>query len=187
MREVAVQQHMPRRRDGHTTAVTLGGERFYITANARTDGTLGEVFIQWGKQGSSCAGLVDVLAIAWSVALQHGVPLADLVRHSLDLYFVPTGRTDDPQIPRARSIADYLARRLAIDWLSFHERAELGIFTVDEKMDQASDWMARTDAELSASPGDDDQALRAFRWVLTAGLGSRPQPPELAPLPAARS
>ena len=94
MRDGAVQQHMPRRREGHTTAVTLGGERFYITANARTDATLGEVFIQWGKQGTSCAGLVDVLAIAWSVALQHGVPLTDLVRHSLDLYFVPTGRTD---------------------------------------------------------------------------------------------
>src|SRR5215470_598797 len=143
---------MPRRREGHTTMVTLGGERFYITANALRDGSLGEVFIQWGKRGSSCAGLVDVLAIAWSVALQHGVPLGGLVRHSLDLYFVPAGRTDDPQIPRARSIADYLARRLAIDWLPLHERAELGIFTVEERMDRARDWMARTDAELSGPP-----------------------------------
>ncbi len=89
MRAVAVQRHMPRRRAGHTTAVTLGGERFYITANAREDSTLGEVFIQWGKQGSSSAGLLDIYAIGWSVALQHGVPLTDLIRCNLDLYFVP--------------------------------------------------------------------------------------------------
>lgn len=187
MREVAVHQHMPRRREGHTTAVTLGGERFYITANARTDGTLGEVFIQWGKQGTSCAGLVDVLAIAWSVALQHGIPLADLVRHSLDLYFVPTGRTDDPQIPRARSIADYLARRLVVDWLPFHQRAELGILTMNEKMDQAHDWLARTDAELSARPAAEDEAVRALRWALATGLGAPPQLPDLAHLPAAHA
>jgi len=186
MRAVAVQQHMPRRREGHTTAVTLGGERFYITANARTNGSLGEVFIQWGKQGTSCAGLVDVLAIAWSVALQHGVPLADLVRHSLDLYFVPTGRTDDPQIPRARSIADYLARRLAIDWLPFDERAQLSIFTVDEKMEQARDWMTRTDAELSAPPSEGD-TLRSFRWALATGLGTPPQPSGLTRIPAAHA
>ena len=187
MRDVAVQQHMPRRRQGHTTAVTLGGGRFYITANARTDATLGEVFIQWGKQGSSCAGLVDVLAIAWSVALQHGVPFTDLVRHSIDLYFVPTGRTDDPQIPRARSIADYLARRLAIDWLPFHQRTELGIFTVGEKMDQARDWMARTDAELSAPPAAEDDTLRAFRWALATGLGPPSQPPDQTRIPAAHA
>ena len=85
---------MPRRRAGHTTTVTLGGERFYVTANARDDSTLGEVFIQWGKQGTSSAGLVDIYAIAWSVALQHGVPLVELIRCNLDLYFVPNGCTN---------------------------------------------------------------------------------------------
>jgi hypothetical protein len=91
---VAVPRHMPRRRAGHTTTVTLGGERFYVTANARDDSTLGEVFIQWGKQGTSSAGLVDIYAIAWSVALQHGVPLVELIRCNLDLYFVPNGCTN---------------------------------------------------------------------------------------------
>lgn len=171
MRQVAVQRHMPRRRDGHTTAVTLGGERFYITANAREDSTLGEVFIQWGKQGSSAAGLVDIYAIAWSVALQHGVPLAELICANLDLYFVPNGRTDDPDIPRARSIADYTARRLAIDWLPAGERAKLGIKTVQEKMDAAREWMAQTDAALSATRLADDRDLRDLRWNLATGLG----------------
>jgi hypothetical protein len=64
MREAVIQRHMPRRRCGHTTSVTIGGERFYLTANGHADGTLGEVFIQWGKQGTTGAGLMDVYAVA---------------------------------------------------------------------------------------------------------------------------
>jgi hypothetical protein len=184
MREVAVQRHMPRRRDGHTTAVTLGGERFYITANARPNGSLGEVFIQWGKHGTGCAGLMDIYAIAWSVALQHGVPLAELVSHHLDLYFTPNGRTDDPQVPRARSIADYTARRLAIDWLPTAERTRLGIFTMDERVDQARDWMTRTDQALSAQPlASASGPLRDLRWTLATSLGTPPAPADLAGIP----
>jgi hypothetical protein len=64
----AVQRHMPRRRAGHTTAVTIGGERFYLTANGREDGSLGEVFLQWGKQGTTGAGLMDIYAVDERVA-----------------------------------------------------------------------------------------------------------------------
>ncbi len=182
MREVAVQRHIPRRRNGHTTAVTLGGERFYITANARPNGSLGEVFIQWGKHGTGCAGLMDIYAMAWSVALQHGVLLAELVRHNLDLYFTPSGRTDDPQVPRARSIADYTAHRLAINWLPSEERAQLGIFTMDERVDQARDWMTRTDQTLSAPPLTSDP-LRNLRWTLATTLGTPPAPADLLAMP----
>jgi hypothetical protein len=178
---------MPRRRDGHTTAVTIGGERFYITANAREDSALGEVFIQWGKQGSSSAGLLDIYAIAWSVALQHGVPLVELIRRNLDLYFVPNSRTDDPDIPRARSIADYTARRLAIDWLPAAERAQLGIQTIREKIDAASEWMAQTDAALSTAKPTGDDGLRELRWNLATGLGKPASAADLTMLPVARS
>lgn len=168
MRETAIQQHMPQRRTGHTTSVTIGGERFYMTANAREDGSLGEIFIQWGKQGTTGAGLMDTYAIALSVALQHRVPLADIIRQGLDLYFVPNGRTDDPEIPRVRSIADYVARRLAIDWLPHDQRAKLGIFTVTERMDQARIWMQTEDTRLSRTAGD--AGLNAFEWELATGL-----------------
>lgn len=76
---------------GHTTSVTIGGERFYLTANGHDDGSLGEVFIQWGKQGSTGAGLMDIYAVALSVGLQHGVPLIELITPGLDLYCVPDG------------------------------------------------------------------------------------------------
>src|SRR5271165_7559461 len=63
-----------------TTTVTIGVERFCLTANRRDDGSLGEVFIHWGKHGTSAAGLVSTYAVALSLGLQHQVPLADLIR-----------------------------------------------------------------------------------------------------------
>jgi len=125
---------MPRRRIGHTTAVTIGSERFYLTANQRDDGGLGEVFIHWGKHGTSSAGLVSTYAIALSMGLRHRVPLPELIRPGLDQEFMPNGRTDDPEIPRVRSAVDYVARRLAIDWLSYSDRASLGVFTLAERV-----------------------------------------------------
>jgi len=115
-------------------AVTIGSERFYLTANQRDDGSLGEVFVHWGKHGTSGAGLVSTYAIALSVGLQHRVPLPELIRPGLDQYFMPNGRTDDPEIPRVCSAVDYIARRLAIDWLPYPDRAALGVYTLAERV-----------------------------------------------------
>lgn len=149
MRETATHHHMPRRRAGHTTSVTIGGERFFLTTNGRDDGSLGEVFISWGKPGTTGAGLMAVYAAGLSVALQHRVPLAEIVRHGLTMSFVPDGRTDDPEIPHVRSIADYTARRLAIDWLPYEQRAELGIFTVAERVEPTMDRAMAHHAHLA--------------------------------------
>jgi hypothetical protein len=130
---LGVQLAMPKRRRGHTTAVTIGTDRFYLTANQRGDGSLGEVFIHWGKHGSSSAGLVSTYAIALSVGLRHRVPLAELIRPGLGQDFAPNGPTDDPEIPRVHSAVDYVARRLALDWLPYRDRAVLGIYTVTER------------------------------------------------------
>jgi ribonucleoside-diphosphate reductase alpha chain len=124
---------VPRRRSGHTTVVTIGPERFYLTANQCDDGSLGEVFIHWGKHGSSGAGLASSYAIALSVGLRHQVPLAELIRPGLGQSFLPNGPTNDPEIPRARSAVDYIARRLAIDWLPHPDRAALGVRTLGEQ------------------------------------------------------
>ena len=145
----AVRRHMPRRRSGHTVTVTIGTERLCLTANQRgDDGGLGEVFIHWGKHGSSTAGLVSAYAAGLSLGLQHRVPLPDLIRPGLGQYFVPNGHTDDPEIPRVRSAVDYIARRLAIDWLPYAERAELGVYTLTERVHMASTWIAASERSL---------------------------------------
>src|SRR2546430_1305766 len=120
----------------------------------RDDGGLGEVFIHWGTHGSSAAGRVSSCALALSLGRQHHVPLAELVRRGLDQFFVPNGHTEDPEIPRVRSAVDYIARRLAIDWLPHPERAELGVYTLTERVPRASTWITACEqaARRSAPP-----------------------------------
>jgi hypothetical protein len=158
---------MPRRRSGHTTAVTIGTERFYLTANQRDDGSLGEVFIHWGKHGTSSAGLVSTYAIALSVGLQHRVPLGELIRPGLGQHFTPNGRTDDPEIPRVCSAVDYIARRLAIDWLPYSDRAPLGIYTLTERV-RCSELTAGLGAGVTWSYGL--RRRRKLRAAFTASL-----------------
>ena len=83
------------------------------------------MFITVAKQGSTLAGLCDALAVAVSLGLQHGVPLALFVRHLAHTRFAPAGRTDDPQLPTATSLVDYIFQRLALAYLPDQDRAEI--------------------------------------------------------------
>jgi ribonucleoside-diphosphate reductase alpha chain len=134
---VLVQRQASLRDDGHTTVVTIGGEQLRLTTAQGPDGALSEVAIGWGRHGSGAAGLLECYAAALCTGLDHGVPLADLLRPGLGLRFAPDGRTDDPEIPRAFSAVDYCCRRLAIDWLPYPGRAALGIITPGERARRA--------------------------------------------------
>jgi hypothetical protein len=90
--------HLPRRRSGHTTTVTIGAERFYLTANQRDDGSLGEVFIHWGKHGTSAAGLVRLLAQAFPGRVVHVV--ADAHYHGPALRDLPATVTWTTRLPK---------------------------------------------------------------------------------------
>jgi ribonucleoside-diphosphate reductase alpha chain len=104
-------------RSGYTLDFAVGDLTATLTANARDDGTLREIFIHTGKHGSTLAGLLDTIATTVSIGLRNGVPLQNYVDHLADLAFIPNGPTDDPDITRAASVTDYLFRRLAIDFL----------------------------------------------------------------------
>jgi ribonucleoside-diphosphate reductase alpha chain len=123
---------LPRARTGTTTSFQVAGTELFVTANGQPDGTLGEVFAKFGKEGSTTAGLMDLLSIAISLGLQHGVPPETFVRKFKGMRFEPMGRTDDPEIPDVASIGDYLARRIALDWLPFETRRALGVLAADE-------------------------------------------------------
>jgi ribonucleoside-diphosphate reductase alpha chain len=47
--------------------------------------------------------------------------------------FDPAGMTDDPDIRIASSVMDYIFRRLALDFLPYDKRAELGVLTTKER------------------------------------------------------
>ena len=75
-----------------------------------------------------------------------------------NMRFEPAGMTDDPDIRFASSIMDYLFRRLALEYLTYDERAELGIFSIDERLQptlpgvEESVIETRTGSEIVADP-----------------------------------
>jgi ribonucleoside-diphosphate reductase alpha chain len=76
---------------------------------------------------------MDAFSIAISLGLQHGVPLATYVKKYTNMRFEPAGMTDDPELRIAQSLVDYIFRRLAVDYLTYEERAELGVLTSAER------------------------------------------------------
>jgi len=128
-----VRKRLPKSRPSTTTSFSVGGAEGYMTAGAYADGTLGEVFLKLGKQGSTLAGVMDAFSIAVSIGLQYGVPLQTFVEKFTNLRFEPAGMTDDQDIRMAQSMMDYIFRRLALDYLPFDERAALGLYTAAER------------------------------------------------------
>ncbi len=128
-----VRKRLPKSRTARTTSFTVGGAEGYMTSGAHDDGTLGEVFLKLGKQGSTLAGVMDAFSIAVSVGLQYGVPLETYVSKFTNLRFEPAGLTDDPDVRMSQSIMDYIFRRLALDYLSFEDRSMLGIYSASER------------------------------------------------------
>ncbi|MCW2857994.1 MAG: vitamin B12-dependent ribonucleotide reductase [Marmoricola sp.] len=129
-------KRLPKSRVSRTTSFTVGGAEGYMTSGAHDDGELGEVFLKLGKQGSTLAGVMDAFSIAVSIGLQYGVPLETYVSKFTNLRFEPSGMTDDPDVRMAQSLMDYVFRRLALDYLSFEERSELGIYSAEERQRQ---------------------------------------------------
>ncbi|MBO3142648.1 vitamin B12-dependent ribonucleotide reductase [Dermatophilus congolensis] len=129
----AKRTRLPRRRPSTTTSFAVGGAEGYLTASAYADGRPGEVFLKFGKQGSTLAGVMDAFSIAVSIGLQYGVPLETFVEKFSNLRFEPAGMTDDPDIRMAQSIMDYVARRLALDYLDFDTRSAYGIYSAEER------------------------------------------------------
>ena len=128
-----VRKRLPKSRVSRTTSFTVGGAEGYMTSGAHDDGKLGEVFLKLGKQGSTLAGVMDAFSIAVSIGLQYGVPLETYVSKFTNLRFEPAGLTDDPDVRMAQSLMDYVWRRLALDYLSFEDRAALGIYSANER------------------------------------------------------
>jgi ribonucleoside-diphosphate reductase alpha chain len=126
---------LPRVRNSRTYHFELSDLKGYFTVGQYDDGMPGELFISVSKQGSTLSGLMDSFAISVSHGLQYGVPLKSYVKTLRGTTFAPSGITDDPDIRTAGSITDYIMRRLALDYLSFDDRLELGLANFEDMPD----------------------------------------------------
>jgi ribonucleoside-diphosphate reductase alpha chain len=113
-----VRKRLPDERPSVTHKFSVAGHEGYLHIGLYPDtGRPGEIFITMAKQGSTIAGLMDSFATAISLALQYGVPLEDLVQKFGHVRFEPSGFTNNPQIPIAKSITDYIFRYLSLRFL----------------------------------------------------------------------
>ncbi len=131
--KVPTREKLPRRRTSRTFEFRVADCKGFVTVGEFADGRPGEIFLRISKQGSTLAGIMDAFAISVSYGLQYGVPLRVYVETLTNTRFEPAGMTDDPDLRIASSILDYIFRRLAVDYLSYEERAELNILTTGER------------------------------------------------------
>jgi ribonucleoside-diphosphate reductase alpha chain len=132
----AARRRMPRKRDSVTYSFRVADTEGYVHVGLYPDtGQPGEMFIKVAKQGSTLAGVMGAFALSVSMGLQHGVPLETFVEKFVNDTFEPHGITDDPDIRFAKSLMDYIFRRLALDFLPEAKRVALGIRSVQERTD----------------------------------------------------
>ena len=155
MRQVGPKRkRMPRERQSLTHKFSLGGHEGYITAGMYEDGTVGEIFLtDIGKEGSTLRGMMNAFATAISISLQYGVPLETLVQKFSYMRFEPEGITNNPEIPFAKSMPDYIMRWLASRFLDADAQEELGILTPEVRARKAAQDAVSSLVSDTSGPG----------------------------------
>lgn len=115
---IVERKSLPAKRRGFTQKAKIGGQVIFLRTGEYSDGTLGEIFIDLAKEGSTLRSLMNCFAIAVSVGLQYGVPLEEFVEKFVFTKFEPAGMVDHPNIKTTTSIVDFIFRCLAYEYLN---------------------------------------------------------------------
>ena len=115
--KIVERKTLPSKRKGFTQKVKINGQVLFLRTGEYADGTLGEIFIDLAKEGSTLRSLLNCFAIAISVGLQYGVPLDEFVEKFVFTKFEPSGMTDHPNIKTTTSLVDFIFRNLAFEYL----------------------------------------------------------------------
>ena len=131
-----MRRELPKERVARTFSFTVADSHGYLIVGEYEDGNPGELFVNFSKHGSTLRGIMDSFAISVSHGLQYGVPIKTYIKSFLNTSFAPSGITDDPEIRTASSLIDFIARRLALTYLSFDDRLELGLASIDDMSEE---------------------------------------------------
>jgi ribonucleoside-diphosphate reductase alpha chain len=115
---IVERKKLPAKRQGFTQKASVGGQAVFVHTGEYSDGTLGEIFIDLAKEGSTLRSLMNCFAIAVSVGLQYGVPLEEFVEKFVFTRFEPAGMVDHPNIKNSTSLVDYVFRLLGYEYLN---------------------------------------------------------------------
>jgi ribonucleoside-diphosphate reductase alpha chain len=169
-------RRMPRERESITHKFSIAGHEGYITAGKYEDGSVGEIFLtDIGKEGSTLRGMMNAFATAVSIGLQYGVPLEVFVSKFSYMRFDPEGMTQNPEIPFAKSMPDYIARWLASRFMDdVDELEQLGIMTPEVRAKkEAQQALFPTD---TAGPGEAEAEAKPSNGEAKAANGSAKAP-----------
>ncbi|MEY2594749.1 MAG: hypothetical protein RI965_21 [Bacteroidota bacterium] len=114
---IVERKSLPTKRRGFTQKARINGQTIFLRTGEYSDNTLGEIFIDLAKEGSTLRSLMNCFAIAVSVGLQYGVPLEEFVEKFVFTKFEPAGMVDHPNIKSTTSIVDFVFRCLAYEYL----------------------------------------------------------------------
>ncbi|MBN8835679.1 MAG: vitamin B12-dependent ribonucleotide reductase [Sphingobacteriia bacterium] len=114
---IVERKSLPAKRRGFTQKAKINGQVLFLRTGEYGDGTLGEIFIDLAKEGSTVRSLMNCFAIAISVGLQYGVPLEEFVEKFVFTRFEPAGMVDHPNIKTTTSLVDFVFRALAYEYL----------------------------------------------------------------------
>ncbi|MEM8757545.1 MAG: hypothetical protein AAGF47_07165 [Planctomycetota bacterium] len=109
---IVTRQALPATRESVTHKFAIDGHEGYLTIGLYPDGRPGEIFLKISKEGSALSGMCQAFCRAFSLSIQHGLPITEAVARFKGMRFEPLGHTSNPEIPRAESIVDYVARYL---------------------------------------------------------------------------
>lgn len=115
---IVERKSLPGKRKGFTQKAKINGQVLFLHTGEYNDGTLGEIFVDLAKEGSTLRSLMNCFAIAVSVGLQYGVPLEEFVEKFVFTKFEPAGMVDHPNIKTTTSLVDFVFRCLAYEYLN---------------------------------------------------------------------
>ena len=115
--KIVERKSLPAKRRGFTQKAKINGQVIFLRTGEYSDSTLGEIFIDLAKEGSTVRSLMNCFAIAVSVGLQYGVPLEEFVEKFVFTRFEPAGMVDHPNIKTTTSLVDFVFRALAYEYL----------------------------------------------------------------------
>ena len=161
--KIVERKSLPAKRRGFTQKARIGGQVLFLRTGEYGDGTLGEIFIDLAKEGSTLRSLMNCFAIAISVGLQYGVPLEEFVEKFVFTKFEPAGMVDHPNIKTTTSLVDFVFRALAYEYL---DRSDL-VHVIDrpvigntgEELHTPELSNMRVIASANASPAAQSQKL----------------------------
>jgi len=111
---VSARNALPSTRSSITHKFVIGAHEGYLTVGFHADGRPGELFIKMSKEGSTISGMCQAFCRAFSLALQYGLSVEEAVVRFKGMRFEPMGATNNPEIPEALSVVDYVARFLEL-------------------------------------------------------------------------